>query len=392
MPLKKVIEFPLFHVGQFTSSDGTPVPMTEALLRQIEKNTNFVLRSKVLQAPIGYDHPAASSDAHGTLVGTRYANGVLYAQGDNWSDRLVDDVKAMKRLAYSGELAPKFTYPDGTGKMIDVGPAVVGLAILGASRPAIKNLKPLSEFGFAEGTGAADEFITREELRNTGHVSEHSDGTKFFGEVENDARRFFSESHTEEQTTMTDAEKLEMQNAINAAVAAAVAPVKQANDALTEQLRTFSEDGVRKAEAHQFCEQLKADKKYMPEIPLGMLNDILADPTIPVPGKTKIKAFAAALPSFIAPGGVAGERKKKQAEGEGGEGSGEAEEPKELAAVRPKHFAEIDDAKSQQIVFAAKEAYFSEHPDELKGIENDPLAQIRKLESYVTKRDTVATN
>lgn len=382
MTLKKTIEFPLFHVGQFTAMDGAKVPITEALLRQAEKNSNFILKSRILQAPIGYDHPAKSSDAHGTLVGTRYHNGVLYAQGSDWSDTLVADVKAMKKLAYSGELDPNFTYPDGTGKMVALGPAVVGMAILGSRRPAIKNLKPLSDFEFSEGTSPADAFETREELRSAGLVSQHVDGQHFFGEVENDATRFFSETRTEEQTPMTEAEKQEMQNAINAGIAAAVAPLKQANEDLKSQIQNFSEESKRVAKVDGLVDKLKKEKP-IGQIALDAYRVALLDPS-----EANVQAFAEKLPAFIAPGGIAGKTKEKPGNGDGGEADDDGEEPKALAAIRPKHFAEIDDPRNQQLIDNALTAFAEFKPEALKGVEQNPLAQMERLRTYVTQRDT----
>lgn len=386
MPLKKVIEFPLFHVGQFTAQDGTPAPITEALLRQIEKNTNFILKSRILQAPIGYDHPAKNSDAHGTLVGARYHNGVLYAQGDNWSDTLVADVKASKRLAYSGEYAPDFTYPagDGSGKMVKVGPALVGMAILGSTRPAIKNLKPLSEFGFAEGVSAADEYETREELRSAGMLSEYCEDARFFAEVENDARRFFSEQK-EQESTMTDAEiqaaiaagvKANLDTAVTAAVSAAVKP-------LQDQIKSFSETAKREADVHSFCEKVSKTRPQLSNpLTLERLEKkILLHPDMTPSLDAEIRAFCEGLSAVVLPGGVAGP-------GQGENDDTPTDEPKALAAVRPKHFADIDNPASQAVIDAAVTAFAEFKPDAFKGIEQNEAAQFAKVREYVINRDT----
>lgn len=382
VPLNKVIEFPLFHLGTFTSQNGTPVPFTESLLKQIEKNTNFILKSKVLQAPIGYDHPSQKSDAHGTLVGLRYDKGVLYGQGDNWSDTLVADAKAKRRLAYSGELAPNFSFPDGAGKMVDVGPAVVGMAILGASRPAIKNLKPLSEFEFAEGTAPADAYLIREELRSAGLVSQHVDGQHYFGEIENDERRFFSEERQEQESTMTDAEIKAaiaegIKSGVSTAVAEAVAPLKA-------EIKNFSEESKRISKADELVTKLSKEKP-IGKIALDAYRVALLEPT-----EANVQAFAEKLPAFIAPGGRAGAPNKGAEGGEGGEG--DADEPKALAKIRPKHFAEIDNPASQAIIDEALIAFSEFKPDAFKGVEQNPGAQIDRLRTYVTTRDTAATN
>jgi hypothetical protein len=332
--LAKEIEFPLFHLGTVPDSTGTPVKFTPELLREMARNSNFVTQAGILHAPIKYDHPAhgaADKENHGKMVRYEVRGNSLFAVGTNWSDRVKADKAEEKRIAYSGEFVNEFSYPDpASGKMVKLGPTVVGLALLGSDRPAFKNLKPFSAFEFSEEISPVDAHETRQELRSAGLLSEYCDGTHFYAEVENDARRF---SERQEQT-MTDAE-------IQAAIAAGVAPLKTANDTLvasnkelSDQLRQFTETSARKTAAHEFTESLKTDKKYLGKIPTEMLEDILADPTMPAPVATKVKAFCAALPAFIAPGGVAG--KKADADGD----DDDVDEPKNLAALRPKHFAE----------------------------------------------------
>lgn len=374
--LRKTIEFPLFHVGQFTSQDGSQVPITDALLRQIEKNTNFILKSKVLQAPIGYDHPAKDSHAHGTLVGTRYHGGVLYAQGTDWSDALVADVKASKRLAYSGELHPKFSYPagDGSGKMIEVGPAVVGLAILGSQRPAIKNLKPLSEFEFAEGTAPADAFETREELRSAGLVSQHVDGHQFFGEVENDARRFFSEEKDDD--TM---DEKEFQRRIDEQEKKWSERFDTFKADAEKKIQSFSEESKRAAEIDEYCSTVGKEKP-MGVIALGNLRKALTAPTV-----ENIKAFAESLPAFIAPGGMAG---KKNADGTPADEE-EAPEPKSLASVRVKHFA--DRSKNETLLAQAVADLEKIQPKLFSEAKATTLEQrIAVTKQYVVEREAAA--
>lgn len=192
---------------------------------------------------------------------------------------------------------------------------------------------------------------------------------------------------------MTDAE-------IQAAIAAQVAPIRTANEALvasnkelSDQLRSFTETSARKTEAHAFCEKLKGDKKYLGKIPTEMLEDILSDATIPAPVATKVKAFAAALPAFLIPGDVAGKKKAAGADGDDADDDegGDADEPAAVAKVRMKHFAQRDDANAQQIIDAGLTAFSEFKLDAFKGIENDPETQIRKLQAYVKTRDT-ATN
>lgn len=394
--LAKEIEFPLFHLGTVPDSTGTPVTFTAELLREMARNSNFVTQSGILHAPIKYDHPAAGTpdkENHGKMVRYEFRGNSLFAVGTNWSDRVKADKAAEKRIAYSGEFVPKFSYPDPTtGKTVELGPTVVGLALLGSDRPAFKNLKPFSSFEFGEAISPVDAYETRQELRSAGLVSEYCDGTHFYAEVENDARRF---SERQEQT-MTDAEiqaaiAAGVKANIDAAVAAAIAPaVASAVKPLQDQIKSFSETSKRQGEVHAFCETVRTTKKTLNKLSLDRLekNILLHEDMTPALDK-EVRAFVEGLSEVILPGGMAG--KKKDAGTDVDENGGEDEdEPPALAKVRSKHFSEVDDARSQQIVDEALTAFSEYKPDAFKGIESDPQAQIVKLQSYVKQRDTAA--
>lgn len=377
--LDKEIEFPLFHLGTYTSQDGSKVTFTEELLQQLERNTNLVLQHKAMQAPVAYDHPATGSAAHGVLTGARYANGVLHVKGTKWSDELVKDAKSFKRLTYSGEYQPKFSFVQD-GKPIEVGPTVVGVAMLGAKRAAIKNpaMKPLSAFEFGEGVDALHAWIVRQELGAAGLVAADYDGKLFFGEVENDARRFMFEEEKKEHQ-MTDAE-------ITALVTGQVAPLKVELEAAKatiakqdETIKNFGESTTRAADAKAYVGKL-VDEKPLGKLATERLEDILADPTVPTAVVTKIKAFAEALPATVVGGG----RAKKNANAATDPDDDDTDEPKALAAVKPKHFADID---ANESIIDAGIVALSEHEPKLKLDTKKPDEQIKALRAYVTKRD-----
>lgn len=383
------VELPIFHLGTYRSASGTPVTFTPELLRQLERNTNFAISQK-FQPPVGYDHPAArDTNAHGRIASVRVEGGKLIATLDGTSEKLRDDAKNFRRLTYSPEFHDDFEIVSD-GQRVKIGPTVVGLAMLGSQRGAIKNtaMIPLSEVPFGEAVAAVDALILRSELRSLGYLGEYEVDGKFFAEVENDERRF---SEHEEQT-MTPEEKLEMQNAIKAGIdsgiAAAIAPaVAAAVKPLQDQIKSFSETAKREGEVHTFCETIKTTKKSLNQLSLDRLekNILLHDDMTPALDK-EIRAFVEGLSAVILPGGTANDDKG------GDEGNGD--ESPELAKVRQRHFNEIDKAENQAIVFAAKTAYFSEHPAALKGIEENPQAQTERVLAYVIQRDTgsAATN
>jgi hypothetical protein len=373
MRKRKTIDFPLFHIGKYKSASGSEVDFTDALLRQLEKNTNFVLRSKVLQAPIGYDHPAAGSDSHGIITGARYANGVLYVTTENHSDKLASDAKAFRRLTYSGEFEPEFKYTE-KGREVKVGPTVVGLAILGKQRAAIKNpeMIPLAAFEFGEGVEAADAFSAREELHSSGVVSEHYDGKHFFAEVENDSRRFFEEEK--------DMDKEEIQALIDKATA----PLKADNERLRQDLANSTVDAKRVGDVAAFCETIKEDKK-LSKIPLTKLDAILMHAKVAGDKEldTMIRSFAESLSPFVVSGGVASSRATTKTKDDDDD-AGHVDEPDAVALLAPKHFSD-DSGRSEKFVAAGIVAFGEWQPDKMKG--KSTVEKIDVVRRYVAERD-----
>jgi hypothetical protein len=387
------VELPIFHLGTYRSQNGTPVTFTPELLAQLARNTNFVIAQKALQPPVGYDHPAArDTDAHGHIASVRVDGGKLIATLDGTSAKLRDDAKNFRRLTYSPEFNTDFEFVH-EGKPVKIGPTVIGLAMLGAQRGAIKNtaMVPLSEVPFGEGVDAVSSMMLRSELRSLGYIGEYEVEGKFFAEVENDSRRF---SERQEQT-MTDAEiqaaiaagvKANIDAAIAPAVAAAVKP-------LQDQIKSFSETSKREADVHSFCETIASTKKSLNKLSLDRLRTkILLHPDMTPALDAEVRAFVEGLSAVVLPGGVIGKKKNAGADDPEDEGDADPDEPKDLAAVRPKHFANIEDPQAQQVVNAAMTAFAEFKPEAVKGIEGNPSAIMNKVRAYVIARDTAATN
>jgi hypothetical protein len=385
MPLQKEIELPLFRRGIVTDSRGTKVHFTEALLRQLERNTNRVIADRLLQAPIklAYDHPVAGTnkEAHGVLSRARYDNGTLYISGTNWSDTLVKDVKRGARLSYSGEFTDDFTFPDPvSGNTVSLGPAVVGLAIQGADRPAFKGLLPLNQIEFAEGTTAYEMYETREELRKAGLVAEHVEGTHYFGEVENTGR-FFEE---EQETAMDEKDLKAIGDMIKTTVAAAVAPLETKIADTQKSVSQFSEQGKRDSKAHQFCEEFKSKRqKTAPPPPalMAQAEDLLSDSEVTPGVYTKITMLMEKIPAAIVGGTT---------EGEGG-GGGVEEIPgaKSLPKLRKHHFSERTPENSNLIDGALTELKAAK--PELFAAAKTVEAEIAITRDFVARRDNGAT-
>lgn len=198
---------------------------------------------------------------------------------------------------------------------------------------------------------------------------------------------------------MTDAE---IQALVTNTVNSATAPLKVENEALktklaaqetsfNERIQSFSESSVRKGDVKNFCEAVqKPNGKQNPRLTgpnVARLEKILLNPSV-VKDKeldSDIRAFVEGIPPILVERGGGDGNGKGDSEGNGG---GDKEEPKALADVRPKHFSDI--RKFGEQITASVAAYFSEHPEQLKGIENNPAAQVAVVSDYVTKRDLTA--
>lgn len=377
------VELPIFHLGTYRDSSGTPVTFTPALLHQLAKNTNLAIKHN-FQPPVGYDHPAARGGAHGRISSVRVENDKkLIAVLDTTSEQLRDDAANFRRLTYSPEFNSfEFVHE---GESIKLGPTVLGLSMLGALRGAIKNtdMVPLSQVNFGEGVDPADAFMLRQELRSLGYLGEYEVDGKFFAEVENDERRFSAH----EENTMTDAEikqliadgiKAGVEASVGAAVTAAVKP-------LQEQIKSFSETSKRQTEVRAFCETVRTEKKSLNKLSLDRAELIMLHPDMTPALDKEFRAFVEGLSAVILPGGRAG-----KAEGdEGGDDEDEAQEPKVLASVRPKHFSDL----------SKNDAMLSQATDELQKIKPKLFSEAKATTSvqrlavtkqYVIEREAEA--
>lgn len=379
---REPVELPIFHLGTYKSASGVPVTFTHALLRQLVKNTNAAIAMK-FQPPVGYDHPVArDTSAHGRIARMRYdERGIAHATIEGASDQLANDAKDFRRLTWSPEFHENFEIVDG-GKPVALGPTTIGLAMLGAQRGAIKNtaMIPLSEVNFGEGVDAADKLLLRAELRSLGYLGEYEVDGKFFGEIENDERRFFSD--TKKEHSMTDAE---IQAAIANGIKAATEPLQTKLAEQDKQIKSFGEEAKTRTKVLAFCETV-AKEKPLGKLAMERLEELALSADAPT--FEKVRSFVEAIPAVIVPGG----RSDDKTTNGGGDVDEDVDEPKALAALKPKHFAEMTDPGNQTKIVAGVKAFAEFKPDAIKGIEQDFAAQTAKVRQYISARDLAAAS
>lgn len=126
----------LIHTGKFRASTG-PVNLTDEHLQQIAEDYNKDFRVGTLT--IG--HPpmlmfgeinTAERPAHGVLAEVKKLGDVLYGRFENLTEEIKADLRAGKWVNRSAELSRKL--PE-TGRAY-----ITGLALLGASQPAIPEM------------------------------------------------------------------------------------------------------------------------------------------------------------------------------------------------------------------------------------------------------------
>lgn len=377
--LQKEIEFPLFHVGWATDINGERVNFTPELLREMARNSNYVVAADILQPPIKYSHPAFGApdkENHGTMKRYEFRGNSLFAYGTNWSERIQADKAREAILAYSGEFKATHDYPDpNTGTMRKIGPTVVGLGILGSERPAIWNLKPISKFEFSEEVSPIDAFETIAELRKSGLIAETVEGTHFFGEVTNDSRRFFSEQHG----TENDMDEKEFQKRLEENDAKWDKRFSEFVKTTEAKVQSFSEESQRIGKINAFCETVRTEKP-IGKLALERLREALRTPT-----EETVRSFVESLPAFLAPNGKAEENAAGEKKDQDGS---DKSEPEALAKVRPRTFADPHDPAIMPAVLAFGEF----KPEAFKGIEGDTQAKIGVVARYVRERDMGATN
>lgn len=405
---------PTWTYGTYPSSDGTPVTFDDALMRELERNSNFVIEKKILTPPVEYDWidnagnyhhgglssvvPSERTDAHGHIERVEFRDGVVHLHYAKTSDKLRGDLKSGRRLTSSGVFVPKYWYNDENGRRVELGPTVVGTSVLGGKRPAMRNAKivPLHELPaarFGESVHPIDAHRAIEELRKTGFVSQT---------VDEEGRYAFSEMRIptglfQENTTMTDAE---IQAAIQAAVTAAVTPLQTANAALTqkltesetkfnERIQQFSESAQRKSEVKAFCESAQSPNgKKNPRLTdtnMQRFEKILMHPAVVKDADLdkELRAFVEAIPGIFVERGV------RESEG-GGDDADAGDEPAAMLKLRPAMFSEM--SKHDATLAAGWDAAVKHDPKKFGALKDKPLAvRMAALKQHVIERDA-ATN
>lgn len=385
------IDIPVYTYGKYRAQDGTVENFTADHMRTLVRNTNFVIKSKAFIPTlgyVGYDHPVfgkvKDTDAHGHIVGAKFEDGVVSLRVRPVKDRdgrmrLIEDAKAGRRPHVSGEHSHSFSFVDGGGKTVSVGPTILGLAALGSERPALKNPKitPLSEIEFPEDVSPADAYAARENLRRSGVVAQtFCEGVFAFSEIRIDPHSF-----ADEENEMDEKD-----------IARIVADAVKANDEkwdkrfsdfekkTADTVKSFSEEGKRKEKILKFCETLN-EEKPLGKIALARLEEALINPT-----EETVRTFAESLPAFIAPGGVAG-KAKKTTDADTDEDEDDGDEPKAIAKLRPKHFSDMD--ANEEMIAAGVKAFGEWKPDALKDAKTT-MAKVAVVKAHIVSREAGA--
>lgn len=380
--MSKTVRIPVYTYGKYRAQDGTYEEFTDAKMRELVKNTNYVINSKAFIPAfgyVGYDHPVFGkvndTDAHGHIKAAHYEDGVVSLEVLPIADRsgrvrLLEDAKAGRRPHVSGEHHNAFSFVDGD-KTVHVGPTIVGLAALGVERPALKNPKivPLSELEFPDTVPAAEAYAARETLRKNGFVAQtFSEGVLVFSEVQ--LGKDVDDPPKEQPMTAEDkaefAKLLEDQRKV---FEARIDEVKK--DADTK-ITAMSEGAENKRKIETRVDTIAKEKKLGDIAKTALLTAALT------PTAENVLAFGEKLSAVVLPGGSV------RKEGEGGEG-GDPDEPEALANLRPRHFSDM--TRHESAIAAGVKAFGEYKPDAFKGIEKNLSAQIAKTRSYVLQRD-----
>jgi len=387
--MSKTIRIPVYTFGKYRAQDGTEEEFTDESMREMARNTNFVIKAKPFIPTfgyVGYDHPVfgkvKDTDAHGHIKAAVYEDGVfsydvLPIPDREGRIRLLEDAKAGRRVHVSGEHSRNFSFVDGKGKTVNVGRCGVGLAALGSERPALKNpnIVPLSELEFPDTVAPADAFAARETLRNAGMVAQtFSEGVLVFSEVQ--LSTDVDDEPKEQNMTPEDKAEFErllaaQRTALTTEFATQLAAVKAEND---QKITAMSEGAEKRRKILDRVAVIVAEKK-LGKIAAAALEEAALNPTT-----DGILAFGEKMSAVVLPGGS----KEKQGEGEK---KGESTcEPEALAKLRPLHFSDMT-GENEALVFAGISAFAEFRPDAFKGIESNEDAQLQRLRQYVRQRD-----
>lgn len=381
MPTEKTIRIPVYTYGKYRAQDGTVEEFTDELMRQLTKNTNYVISRKAFIPTVGYDHPVygnRNTDAHGHIKAAVYENGVLSLDvlpipdrtGKSW---LIEDRKAGRRPHVSGEHKRDFSFVDERGRTEVVGPTILGLAALGADRPAIKNplTTPTMDLQFAESVSAADAYAAREALRKGGVVSQtFEEGVLVFSEIQLSQ----DVDETPKEQPMTAEEKAEFQRMLDAQAATLKAgfdaQLAAAEAKTASTIKAMSEGEAERAKLKGKIDVVVKEKK-LGLIPAQKFEEAVLNPTA-----ANVLAFGEVLSAVVLPG-------RSVDAGDGGDKKGD--EPKALATLKPRHFSDV--SANESMIDAGLIAFGEFKPDAFKGVESNQAAQLERLRHYVTQRD-----
>jgi hypothetical protein len=394
MTTPDTIRIPVYTYGKYEAMDGTVEDFTEPLMRQLVKNTNYIINRKVFIPTVGYDHPVTGNkdtDAHGHIKAAVFEDGVVSLDVLPIPDRegrvrLVEDRKTGRRPHVSGEHKKDFSFVDERGKTEFVGPTILGLAALGKIRPGIKNPKTtqVSDIEFPESVSGADAFAAREALRKGGVIAQtFSEGVLVFSEVQLPK---IDEEPPKEQP-MTAEEKAEFQRMLNEQAAtlkagfdAQIAAVKTESDA---KIVAMSEGAEKNRKIKERVAIIVAEKK-LSKIPAAALEEAALNPSTDL-----VLAFGEKLSATVLPGAPKG-----KGDGHGKDADDEdvlefGEEPKPLAILRPKHFKDPDKFGTE---LAASVVSFAEaHPKKFAKVRDKPYPeQLKAVEQHIIEREAAA--
>lgn len=379
----KAIPVPTFTFGTYRSQEGEEVTFTEEMLRELERNTNLVIKAGALTPPVGYDHPSYSAkdtSAHGQVESVTYRNGVLHLNVTKPSEQFVSDIRAGRRLRVSGEYAKEFSFVDRNGKTVKVGPTVIGLAALGRYRPALKNpaLVPLAQLGFAETVPWASGYEAIQELRDTGFVSQTLDGTTYaFSEI-----AISPSVLGDDETTENEMDEKDFQRKLEDNDRKWEDRFKKFEEATEKRIASFSEEARRESEVLTFCETV-AEEKPLGKLAMQRMKEALLKPSF-----ESVRAFVEALPGAVVTSDIAGKRKKKAAT-ESDEDDEMDDEPQAVSVLNSQHFAEMEKGNNEKLIAAGVAAFSEWQPEKFvrDGKSLPIVEQIKIVRKHVEMRD-----
>lgn len=136
---------PILPAGKHVALDGTPVEITEAVLREIAETYDPALH----EAPLVIGHPKLNAPAYGWAKGVEVRDGMLYAEPHQVVPEFAE---AANRKMYKKRSASVYL-PNTPGNPVPGKYYLRHIGFLGAVPPAIKGIPDVS-LEFAEDDGA----------------------------------------------------------------------------------------------------------------------------------------------------------------------------------------------------------------------------------------------